>query len=79
MYDLSRSPKKWRFNYLALFVSISFVLLLCYLLFSGLYNKSREGYDTRLGEDEEYLDTTLEEFFEVDEKDPIEKTENSSK
>lgn len=66
MYDLTKSRKKWRFNYLAFGVAIGIVVLISYLLFSGLYNKAREGYDTRIGDEEEYTEPTLEEFFEVD-------------
>lgn len=51
MYDLSRSRKRWGFNYLALFVAIALVVLISYLLFLGLYNQSRQGYDTRLDPD----------------------------
>lgn len=51
MYDLSRSRKKWGFNYLALFVAVSVVVLISYLLFLGLYNQSRQGYDTRIDPD----------------------------
>lgn len=43
MYDLTRSGKKWGFNYGALIFALFVVALILYVLFSGLYNSSKEG------------------------------------